>query len=220
MDNPSMSTKESNKYNFDYYERGLEAGVSCYYNYKWLPYKTIPTVMAYIDHLNIERGASVLDFGCAKGFYVKALRLLARDAWGCDISNYAISAADDETKRYVKVCDGEAPIPFNRCFDYIIAKDVLEHLEEEEVISLLQAAKKAVPKKFFIVVPLTKNGKYIIPSDELDATHKIRKTKQEWADFLTSSGWHLDFVSCRVEGIKDHHAIYPEGVGFFTLTLE
>lgn len=207
-------------FNFDYFERGPETGVSCYSNYRWLPHKTIPTVMSYIDYLGIERDASVLDFGCAKGFYVKALRLLARDAWGCDASAYALSEADDEIKPYVKLCDGRSPIPFERCFDYIVAKDVLEHLEEIQVLNLLERLKECNPKKLFIIVPLAKNGRYIIPADELDVTHKIRKNKEEWSSLLANKGWSVDVFSFIVPGIKDHHAIYPEGVGFFTLKLK
>ena len=213
-----MSTEKSKElFNFDYFERGPEAGVSCYSNYRWMPYKTIPTVMAYIDYLGIERRASVLDFGCAKGFYVKALRLLSRDAWGCDASRYAISAADDDVKSFVKLCEDSSPIPYQRKFDYIISKDVFEHLEEEQVLSVLEAATLCEPRKLFIVVPLAEDGKYVIPADELDVTHKIRKGRRGWEELLTSNGWALDSFSYRVEGIKDHHAMYEKGVGFFTL---
>ncbi len=82
-------------YDADYYERGVESGKSCYSNYRWLPELTIPMAMVLIDTLGIRPGAGqrVLDFGCAKGFVTKALRMLRRDAWGIDISRYALSQA-------------------------------------------------------------------------------------------------------------------------------
>ncbi len=207
------------KFNADYFERGPETKVSCYTRYRWLPYKTIPAVMAYIDHLGIERGASVLDFGCAKGFYVRAFRLLRRDAWGCDLSAYALSGSDRKTRPYLGLCTEGAVIPFEWSFDYIIAKDVFEHMSESGITQMLEQAKRCSPKKVFVVVPLAENGKYVIPEDELDTTHIVRKTKDEWLSFLGGCGWQLDSFSYRICGLKDHQAKYAHGVGFFTLTL-
>ena len=208
------------KFNLDYFENGPEAGVSCYSNYRWMPEKTLMAVMAYIDYLGIPRGSSVLDFGCAKGFYVKALRMLARDAWGCDVSKYALGAADLEVSTFLGECNTIGlPIPFNRQFDYVISKDVLEHLEVSEVKSFLEAAKNCNPRKILIIVPLAYKGVYVIPEDELDVTHNIRLDKHGWIKLLTSTGLQLDNFTYRVEGIKDHQAIYKQGVGFFTLKV-
>lgn len=218
-----MSSENSNNrdvFSYDYFEEGPKSKLSCYENYRWLPEKTLTAVMAYIDYLSIPRGATVLDFGCAKGFYVKALRLLAREAWGCDVSKYALAASDSDSKHFLKECGpDENPIPFNKEFDYVISKDVLEHLEVSQVEYFLEAAKACKPIKLFIVVPLASNGKYVIPDDELDVTHKIRLDKQGWVELLTSTGWLLDDFTYRIEGIKDHQSVYKHGVGFFTLTL-
>ena len=47
-----------------------------------------------IDYLDIHRGQKILDIGCAKGYLVKALRWLGRDAYGFDISDYALEKSD------------------------------------------------------------------------------------------------------------------------------
>ncbi len=90
-------------YDADYYERGVESGKSCYSNYRWLPELTIPMAMVLIDTLGIRPDQRVLDFGCAKGFVTKALRMLRRDAWGIDISRYALSQAPEDIKPYVSL---------------------------------------------------------------------------------------------------------------------
>jgi SAM-dependent methyltransferase len=216
------SKKPNNRddFNSDYFERGPESGVSCYSNYRWLAEKTIKVAMTYIDYLGIPRNASVLDFGCAKGYYVKALRILSRDAWGCDVSKYALSQADFDTSPFLVECgEDESPIPFLRKFDYIISKDVLEHLSESQILSFLEDAKTFTPRKMLIIVPLSYKGKYVIPEDEFDVTHKIRKDKNEWIKLLTSTAWELDNFTYRIEGIKDHQSVYKQGVGFFTLAL-
>ena len=63
-------------YDEDYFERGLSSGKSGYDNYRWLPELTIKFAYKIIKELNLREGDRVLDYGCAKGFFVKALRIL------------------------------------------------------------------------------------------------------------------------------------------------
>lgn len=206
-----------NKYTEDYYERGLESGLSCYQKYRWLPEVTIPAVMSIIDFLGIKRNDKVLDFGCAKGYYVKAFRMLYREAWGCDISEYAISNADKKIRKFIKLNSKENFVPFDFKFDFIIAKDVLEHLDEESVRLFLEHTSYC-SDVLFIVVPLAKNGKYIVPTDEKDVTHNIRLTEEGWLDIFNSSSWFTVESFTSVPGIKEHQSVYKGGVGFFVLT--
>ncbi len=80
----------------DYFERGIASGKSLYENYRWIPELTIPMAMTYIDTLGLKKEDRILDFGCAKGYVVKALRMLHRKAWGCDVSDYAIESSDQD----------------------------------------------------------------------------------------------------------------------------
>ena len=65
-------------YDKDYYECGIESGKSLYNNYRWMPELTIPFCSRIVEHLKISTEQKVLDFGCAKGYSVKAMRLLGR----------------------------------------------------------------------------------------------------------------------------------------------
>ena len=88
----------THKYDEDYFERGVETGKSLYSNYRWIPELTIPICAELIMQLKIGPEDTILDFGCAKGFIVKALRLLHREAYGVDISEYAIKQARKSTE--------------------------------------------------------------------------------------------------------------------------
>ena len=69
---------------------------------------------------------TVLDVGCAKGFLVEALRDRGVEAFGLDISEYAISECRDDIKPYCWVASAVDPFPLR--YDLIVCIEVLEHL--------------------------------------------------------------------------------------------
>jgi len=203
-------------YDEDYFEHGIETGKSCYTNYRWMPELTIPMAMSYIDYLRLDRKDTILDFGGSKGFVVKALRLLHRQAWGCDISRYAINCVDLETRAYVRLSDGKIVVPFDRDFDYILAKDVFEHISEEDIIYVLTELRKK-SKYLFSITPLGEKDKFVIPAYNLDITHVLAKDKDWWIDKFDEAGWNLVNFSYYVGGIKESWANFKRGNGFFLL---
>ncbi len=207
-------------YNEDYFERGLQKGVSCYMNYRWLPELTIPMAMTIIDYLGIGREHTILDFGCAKGYLVKAFRLLYRQAWGVDVSEYAIQNVDPTVKEYCHLI--EDPNDVNHYdfvlndWDFIIAKDVFEHISEEGMRWFLD---RMYAKRVFAVIPLGDNGNYRCPVNDCDATHQICADETWWVKFFQDNGkWIVDDYTLRIDGIKDHYyEKYPTAHGFFIL---
>lgn len=196
-------------YNEDYYERGIQTGVSLYQNYRWLPELTMAMAMVMIDYLDIPRGASVLDFGCAKGYLVKALRLLGRQARGTDTSAYALNNVDREAEPF---CDC---VIYGRHYDFVIAKDVFEHLT---VTDLQKFLKEAQTDKIFAIIPLGDENGYTAPANDLDVTHRICRSSEWWVDFFDIHGWETIKFTHRIDGIKDHYyEKYPKAHGFFTL---
>ena len=71
----------------DYYEDGIRKHISGYEEYKWMPTRSIPEALDIIDKFDFK---TCVDYGCAKGFLVHALRILGCQAYGEDISEYAI----------------------------------------------------------------------------------------------------------------------------------
>lgn len=203
----------STLYNEDYFEQGIQKGLSCYENYRWIPELTIPFAHHIIEYLNIDTIDTILDFGCAKGYLVKAFHLLGRvDTWGYDISEYAISEAPHEVQSYVSTNLLVLPCEY----DYIICKDVLEHIpysEIEDSIKLLFS----LSRKCFVIVPLAESGKYVIPSFENDATHIIREDLQWWANVFQRVGYIVTKMTYRARGMKENYSKYEYGNGFFTL---
>lgn len=199
----------------DYFERGIETGKSCYQNYRWIPELTIPMAMTIIDYLGIRRGETILDYGCAKGFLVKAFRLLYREAWGVDISDYAIRNVDPAVK---DICFRGNYSTYDMYYDFCIAKDVFEHIPE---IALPDTLKNINAGILFSIIPLGGDMGYIAPSNNFDHTHVVCRSEEWWSTMFISSGWEIiDFVF-RIDGIKDtYYKTYPKAHGFFVLGKE
>lgn len=216
---PSTVTEQT--YNEDYYERGLVNGISGYLNYSWMPELTIRMAHFIINELNLDTTTSVLDFGCAKGYLVKALRLLNIPALGVDVSNYAINNVDIAVKNYCALITGVYD-PYLYQFEYnvVLAKDVFEHIPEGELIYLLNKFKSNT-FHIYAIIPLSENdhcGKYIIPAYDNDITHLIFKSKEWWFNLFTTNGWSIYKFSYELTGCKENWTSkYPYGNGFFYL---
>lgn len=196
------------QYDEGYFLHGKQTGKSLYENYRWLPSLTIPMACSMIRHLSIDANDIILDFGCARGYTVKAFRELGYNAWGYDISQWALDNADEGVKNYL-ICNNSTL--FANSFDWIIAKDVLEHIEDiGEAISLL---KKVAHRGIFVIVPLAHGKEYDVPEYEKDVTHIHRQSLQWWVGQFHQPGWSIE-ARYQVRGIKDNYAQYRTGNGF------
>ncbi len=70
--------------------------------------------------------ATVFDLGCAKGFLVEALRDHGVEAWGSDISDYAIGEVRSDMRPFCQVRSATEPIEGQ--YELVTCIEVLEHL--------------------------------------------------------------------------------------------
>jgi hypothetical protein len=84
-------------------------------------------------------GKKCLVLGCAYGFEVKAMRDLGVDAYGIDVSAFAISQASAEIAPYLSVHDARTYLPTlgKNAYDYIFSRGFLECLTDAEVTALI-----------------------------------------------------------------------------------
>lgn len=191
-----------------YFEDGIKAGVSGYENYRWLPERLHREARAVISLLGIEPKQTVLDFGCAKGFMVRALREYGINAYGCDISRYALSTADKSIKKYLT-----HDIP-DRNFDFIISRNTLEHIEKWELEKILKKF-LTITENLFFTVPLIdpQTGDYVMQMP--DKTHKIKWTNVQWMSFVDKCGWRYVTNYPKVEGLHKNFDNFPNAIGFY-----
>jgi len=202
---------DSEDFDKDYFQNGIKTGKSLYDRYRWLPELSMSMAMSMIDYLGIKKENTILDYGCSRGYLVKAMRLLHRKAYGVDISEYAIGNCDDDVIDYLRlIIDEDGSIPFNIPFDFGISKDVMEHSPYEHIDFIFEQLSKHC-RNLFIVVPLGDNGKYRIPQYELDSTHLIRENDDWWAQKMGQFFTDL-VVQDHISGIKDNwYDVNPKG---------
>jgi SAM-dependent methyltransferase len=201
-------------YNKDYYEEGVAKGISGYTNYHFRPEYVLPLANSLKSRLFMYDGYKVLDYGCAKGFLVKAFRLLGVEAYGYDISKYAIETADESVKAFVS---NTYPEDY---YNLIIAKDTLEHVSKEDLPKILKQFYNSLDSdgEVVIIVPLGDNGLYRIREYELDKTHIIREDEEWWIKQFNNAGFNCDEFHYSYPGAKDHWLkVHPFGNGTFIL---
>jgi hypothetical protein len=202
--------KKKEKYDEDYFEHGVEKRISGYTDYHFRPEYVFPIANWIKQELY---PVNVLDYGCAKGYLVKALRLLDIEAYGYDISEYAIKTCDPDVKDFVSNI-----FEFPQ-FDLVIAKDILEHVDKKDLPQVLKDINSVTHTfgQLLAIIPLGDDGKFRIREYEMDITHVTKEDEEFWIKEFNKAGFRCDKFYYRVEGIKDNWSQYPYGNGIFIL---
>ena len=142
---------------------------------KWMPFFN-SVAEEIIKRYNPK---TVLDAGCALGYIVEALRDRGVEAYGFDISEYAIAAVREDIKPYCMVHSITEPLPetFPQKFDMVITLEVLEHLFPEEAE---KAIKNLCQYTDMIIFSSTS-------SDILDRTHVNVQQPEYWSKGFAQS---------------------------------
>jgi len=210
-----MDSKD--KFGEDYFLRGPETGLSNFKDYRWLPDLTLPMAAVVKRIMGIKDGDSLLDFGAGRGYFVKAMRMLSVKARGYDISEWAVQNCDETVK---DVMTNELQV-FPNSTDFLWSKDVLEHIESDELSRVLPSLLASVRKKALFIVPLAESdgGKYLNPLDEKDATHVQRRTLLSWINLIQSAAPEMIISgSYRMPTLKASSEHYPHSTGFIQAT--
>lgn len=199
------------KFNEDYFENGVEKKLSGYTNYRYMPTRSYEEAIALKSRW---KEGKVLDYGCAKGYLVHALRQLGFDAYGQDISRYAIDNCHPAVKDYVSFEEKWMG------FQYIVCKDVMEHVPEDCVLNTLRVIKSSLmqdrtKREALFVIPLGDDGKFRIREYEMDVTHVTKKDEDWWIDKLKQAGFFIVDFKYKFGDIKKKWQGYEYGNGFF-----
>jgi SAM-dependent methyltransferase len=126
------------------------------------------------------RPASVLDAGCAMGFLVEALRERGVEAYGVDISEYAISQVHESVSEFCEVRSLADGLP--RRYDLIVSIEVLEHIPPAETSAAIANLCGASDRLLLSTTP----------DDYAEATHLNVQPAEAWSAALAAEGFFRD----------------------------
>ncbi len=120
-----------------------------------------------------------LDVGCGTGLLVKNLRKFGIEAYGIEISQYALDRADKQVKPYLKFGD-ITKIPYEAdTFDVVVTFDVLEHLERSKLRRAIDESVR-VSRKYAIHKVFTNENYYLRWFHKNDFSHLSVLSKHFW----------------------------------------
>jgi SAM-dependent methyltransferase len=129
--------------------------------------------------------ATVLDVGCAKGFLVEALRQRGVEAWGIDISDYAIGEVPEALQSFCAVSGAHEELPpgFPAQYDLVTCIEVLEHVPDEHLKHAIANLSRWADRVLFSSSP----------DDYAEVTHLNVHPSEYWVSRLASHGCVRDF---------------------------
>jgi len=148
---------------------------------------------------------TVLDAGCAMGYLVEALRKRGVEAYGFDISEYAISKVDESIKPYCLVHSITENLPdnFPKKYDLIVTIEVLEHLFPEDGV---KAIKNLCQYSDTIIFTST-------PEDIEDITHVNVQQQEYWCKEFAKNNFFKDHI-IPVDFICRHAMLFRKNLDF------
>lgn len=186
-----MSKMKSEDYPAAYYEGGVGSEYNGYGDDPgWAPIADV--ALLYSPN---KMAPTLYDLGCAKGFFVSAARKIGFDAYGIDISEYAVASAPSHIAPYVRV-GNVVDLPWgDDTADVVHTGEFLEHIYTDELDRVMDEVQRVLkPGGLFI------NRIGIIPPDDhpfrtggvvdhsVHLTHFTVWTREQWIDYFTKRG--------------------------------
>jgi SAM-dependent methyltransferase len=175
----------SREYGKMYFDGPREYGYGGYkYDGRW-----IPVAKDIVKHFNLKKNNKVLDIGCGKGFLVKDLLNLGIDAYGIDVSQYALENCEKEVVGRLKIGSAEKlPFPDNS-FDAVISINTIHNLSKSECLKAVQEIERLAPGKGFIQVDSYKNEEQKKIFESWVLTAKYYGYPEEWKKLYLQAGY-------------------------------
>lgn len=144
-------------------------------------------------------GPALLEVGCATGWFVRTARLQGFDAWGVDISDWAIEHPADGVGEYIaqaNVLDiGYGGYGVKTYHDVVCSWEMLEHVPEDDVVAALDSMVQTLKPGGLFVHRIALDDASHDHNAHDDETHFTIRPRRWWVDqFEKFGGEHLPGV--------------------------
>jgi len=180
------------KFDFDYFDGSRNHG---YGGFSYNPRFWQPVIPDLISQYSLTKNSSVLDVGCAKGFFLHDLLELIPGIGiqGIDISNYALDNAMSSVKE--NLIQGNATsLPFeNNSFDFTISINTIHNLSREDCAKALSEIERVSRGKSFVTVDAYRNELEKERMEAWNLTALTMMSVNEWIKFFAEVGYTGDY---------------------------
>ncbi|MBI4354256.1 MAG: class I SAM-dependent methyltransferase [Candidatus Omnitrophica bacterium] len=147
-----------------------------------------------IDHDGLTGAESILDIGCAKGFFLHDFRELlpgVRVA-GIDVSRYALDHAMEDVKPFLQ--QGNAThLPFpDRSFDVVISINVVHNLPDALCRQAIREMERVGRRHKYLQVDSFRNEQERINLEQWQLTAELIYSTDHWKQLLAEEGYTGD----------------------------
>tara|TARA_R110001606_G_scaffold363289_1_gene517304 strand:+ start:14451 stop:15101 length:651 start_codon:yes stop_codon:yes gene_type:complete len=153
----------------------------------------VPVAADIIKHFDLKPGARVLDVGCAKGFLVKDLCAQGMDAFGVDISEYALIHCSPEIVGRLHLGTAlNLPFP-DDSFDCVLSLNTIHNFKRSDAITAMQEIQRLSGGAAFVQVDSyhTPEQKEIFESWVLTA--EFCDYPEGWVAMFEAAGYTGDY---------------------------
>jgi len=142
-------------------------------------------------------GQRVLDIGCAKGYFVHDLAAgePALDAWGLDLSSYALAHARPGTAGRLVRGDAQA-LPFpDRSFDAVFSINTLHNLDRDGCLRALREMGRVSrdPRRCFVQVDAYRDPRELELFEAWMLTARTYCMPGQWEALFEQAGYQGDY---------------------------
>jgi SAM-dependent methyltransferase len=179
----------SRLFGFDYFDGHRKYGYGGYrYDGRW-----IPVAKDIIEHYKLNPGARVLDIGCAKGFLVHALYNQGVQAFGVDISRYALKHCPTDIIGRVNYGDILDLCYPDDSFDLVLCINVIHNLPKGLIHLGFKEVQRVSKKYCFITVDSYYTEEQRKEFESWCLTAKTHMYPEEWVETFKQHDYIGDY---------------------------
>ena len=185
----------SREYGETYFDGLREYGYGGYrYDGRWQP-----VAKDIVDHFGLKPGDRVLDVGCAKGFLVKDLVALGVDAYGLDISRYALMHCEPEVIGRLHLGSADS-LPFpDSSFAAVLSINTIHNLSRDRCKIALREIQRLAPGKGFVQVDSYRTPEQKEVFESWVLTAEFYDYPDGWVSLFNEAGYTGDWYWTIIE---------------------
>ncbi len=181
--------KIAKQFDKDYWDGDRKYGYGGHeYDGRW-----VPVAKDIIEYYGLKPHSKILDVGCGKGFLVYDLNKQGMDAYGLDISKYALKNSPFSIRYRLRHGTAEK-LPFgDKSFDLVLSINTIHNLPREGCVRALSEIERVSRGNSYVVVDSYHTSKQKKLFENWVLTAETHGYPEEWLRLFEEAGYRGDY---------------------------